>query len=257
MLSNLEKIKDMIQKGDLKNASEQLLIFVNQNQNFGRFQNEAIGYKARLNQTFEKENKGIINDEETQIQKNRIMYAMLELIKELETEILNNCNPELLDILVQEKQDIISYSNIHQVQVIIQNTVTGDNISEKNMTQEKVVQIGDNANISAPIVIADSIQESFNILEKADVNKELKTQLDQLLRTVNQVSKQVTPEQTEIAQRMAQDAEILVKEAASSTPRRPWYELSLEGLQEAAKSIGEIAIPVLKTVGEISSLLLP
>ena len=255
MLSNLKKIKDMIQKGDLKNASEQLLIFVNQNQNFDRFQNEAIGYKARLNQTFGNENKGIINYEEAQIQKNRNMYAMLDLIEELEKEILNNCNPELSDTLVQEDKNIISHSNIDQV--IILTSVTGDNIVEKNMTQEKVIQIGSNANISAPIIIADSIQESFNTLEKADVNKDLKTQLDQLLRTVNQVSKQVTPEQTEIAQRMAQDAEILVKEAASSSPRRRWYELSLEGLQEAAKSIGEIAIPVLKTVGEISPLLLP
>lgn len=255
MLFNLKKIKDMIQKGDLKNASEQLLIFVNQNQNFGRFQNEAIGYRARLNQTFGNENKGIINYEEAQIQKNRNMYAMLELIEVLEKEIINNCNPELSDTLVQEDQNIISHSNIDQV--IILTSVTGDNIVENNMTQEKVIQIGSNANISAPIIIADSIQESFNTLEKADVNRDLKTQLDQLLRTVNQVSKQVTPEQTEIAQRMAQDAEILVKEVASSSPRRRWYELSLEGLQEAAKSIGEIAIPVLKTVGEISPLLLP
>lgn len=255
MLFNLKKIKDMIQKGDLKNASEQLLIFVNQNQNFGRFQNEAIGYRARLNQTFGNENKGIINYEEAQIQKNRNMYAMLDLIEVLEKEIINNCNPELSDTLVQEDQNIISHSNIDQV--IILTSVTGDNIVENNMTQEKVIQIGSNANISAPIIIADSIQESFNTLEKADVNRDLKTQLDQLLRTVNQVSKQVTPEQTEIAQRMAQDAEILVKEVASSSPRRRWYELSLEGLQEAAKSIGEIAIPVLKTVGEISPLLLP
>ena len=183
------------------------------------------------------------------------MYAMLDLIEVLEKEIINNCNPELSDTLVQEDQNIISHSNIDQV--IILTSVTGDNIVENNMTQEKVIQIGSNANISAPIIIADSIQESFNTLEKADVNRDLKTQLDQLLRTVNQVSKQVTPEQTEIAQRMAQDAEILVKEVASSSPRRRWYELSLEGLQEAAKSIGEIAIPVLKTVGEISPLLLP
>ena len=81
----LNEIRNTIQQGDLKNASQQLLEFVNQY--CPRFQNEVIGYKARLNQIFMDENRGIISYDEVQRQKNRSIYAMLELIKVLEEEI--------------------------------------------------------------------------------------------------------------------------------------------------------------------------
>ena len=253
MSITLNSIKNIIQQGDFKTASQQLLEFVTQY--FPRFQNEVIGYKAKLQQIFIDENRGIISREEIQRHKNSIMYAMLELIEILEEDIRTHSNQELSKSLSQETQNLISHSNIHQL--IIQQSKTGDNVTEKTMSKEKIIKIGDNANISAPIVIADSIQESFNTLAKADVNNDLKTQLDQLLKTINEISKKATPEQIETTQKMAQDAETLVKEAASSNPRRRWYELSLEGLKEAATSIGEIASPVLKIVKEIGPLLLP
>lgn len=252
MSITLNNIKDIIEQGDFRNASQQLLEFVTQYS--PRFKNEVIGYKARLQQAFFNENRGIISPEEIQRQKNSIMYAMLELIEILEEEIGTRSNQESSKILPQETQSLISHSNIHQL--IIQQSQTGDNVAEKTMSKEKIIKIGDNANISAPIVIADSIQESFNTLAKADVNNDLKTQLDQLLKTINEISKQATPEQIDTTQKMAQDAETLVKEAASSNPRRPWYELSLDGLKEAATSIGEIATPVLKIIKEIGPLLL-
>ena len=183
------------------------------------------------------------------------MYAMLDLIEILEEEISQDSSSELSSQLPQETKNLISQANIHQL--IIQQSKSGNNVVEKIMSQEKVIKIGDNTNISAPIVIADSIQESFNTLEKASVNQNLKTQLDQLLKTINAISKQITPEQAETIQRMAQDAETLVKESTSSNPRRRWCELSLEGIKDAAKSIGDIATPILKIVKEISSLLLP
>ncbi len=85
MTTNLNKIRNTIQQGDFKNASQQLLEFVNQY--CPRFQNEVIGYKAKLNQIFMDENRGIISYDEVQRQKNRSMYAMLELIEVLEEKI--------------------------------------------------------------------------------------------------------------------------------------------------------------------------
>lgn len=82
---NLDDIKQLIQNNDLKTASQKLLEFVNQF--CPRFQNEVIGYKAKLRQTFIDENRGILSHEKIQRQKARIMYAMLELIKVLEEEI--------------------------------------------------------------------------------------------------------------------------------------------------------------------------
>jgi len=55
---------------------------------------------------------------------------------------------------------------------------------------------------------------------------------------------------------MARDAGALVKEAATSNPRRKCYEISLEGIRVAAKSIGEIAQPIIEVVAKLTSILI-
>ena len=52
-----------------------------------------------------------------------------------------------------------------------------------------------------------------------------------------------------------QDLSNVVAEATKDQPRRRWYELSAEGLIEAAKTCGEIATPVVKAVKTLSALL--
>ncbi|NEQ39709.1 MAG: hypothetical protein F6K40_27045 [Okeania sp. SIO3I5] len=102
-----------------------------------------------------------------------------------------------------------------------------------------------------------NIENSFNTLAEAKVDDDIKSLLDQLLKAINEVNKKATPEQAEIVETMAQDAETLVKESTKTKPRRKWYEMSLEGLKDAAKNMGDIAIPVLKLVDKITPLLLP
>jgi len=55
---------------------------------------------------------------------------------------------------------------------------------------------------------------------------------------------------------MGKNLEALSKEVASDEPDRQWYEVSLGGLKEAAQAVGEIAKPILNTVGMLSTLLL-
>jgi hypothetical protein len=127
----------------------------------------------------------------------------------------------------------------------------------KNMTkQEKVISIGKGAHISAPIVIADSIENSFNALKSSTLNDDIKELLDELLQAVNAVNKQVTAEQANEAETMARDTESLIKEVTSSKPRRRWYEISLDGLEQAAINLGKIADPVLNIVKKLTPLLL-
>lgn len=128
---------------------------------------------------------------------------------------------------------------------------------EETVKQEKVIKIGDKASISAPIVIADTIENSFNTLMESTVDDGIKTLLDQLLREVTEVNKEMPQDKVDEAEMMARDAEALVKEATSSKPRRRWYEVSLDGLKEAAISIGEIAIPILNILSKLRPLLLP
>jgi len=121
--------------------------------------------------------------------------------------------------------------------------------------QEKVINIGNNNTISAPIVIADRIENSFNALNNAQIDDEIRNLLDQLLKAVTVVNQKVTPEKSSDAEAMARDTETLVKEASSSKPRRQWYEVSLEGLKQAAINIGAVASPVLQIVEKLVPLL--
>lgn len=79
--------------------------------------------------------------------------------------------------------------------------------------------------------------------------------MEDLLIAINEVNKAVPPEQSETAQAMARDAETLVSETASAKPRKKWYELSIEGLKEAAETLGSVAIPVLTIVDKMAGLL--
>ncbi len=127
----------------------------------------------------------------------------------------------------------------------------------KNMTkQEKVIKIGKEAKISAPVVIADTIENSFNTLMDSKLDDNLEQLLDQLLKEINEVNKKVPQDKAEEAEAMARDAEALVKEATSSKPRKRWYEVSLDGLKQAAINIGEIADPIMAIVKKLTPLLL-
>ena len=249
MLSRLSQIKIDIQRGDLQNAGQELLEFT-QNQS-SRFQNEIIGQLASLNQVLADERKGVTNPETLKIQKNRITYALLELVDEIDEELSSKEIPSASKKSQNQEKDVVFEGPVGQV--IIQQTSSGENIAEK---KEKVVELGDSAQISAPIVIADSIENSFNALAKSNLNDETKKLLEQLLKTINEINKQAKPENTETAESMARDVESLIKEATSAKPRRKWYEVSIEGLKQAAVNIGEVATPVLEIVGKLSPLLL-
>jgi hypothetical protein len=45
---------------------------------------------------------------------------------------------------------------------------------------------------------------------------------------------------------VASDLKVLTEEASSEAPRPKWYQLSAEGVIEAAKSVEEIAAPSLR-----------
>jgi hypothetical protein len=128
---------------------------------------------------------------------------------------------------------------------------------ETYVKQEKVVNIGNNAQVSAPITIADSIESSFNTLNQSATDGETKQLLQELLTRINEVSKHVSPEQSKAASEMAEAAEILVKEVARAEPRRRWYEFSVGGIRDAAKALGEIAEPVLDIVTKLMPIILP
>ena len=120
------------------------------------------------------------------------------------------------------------------------------------MTQSKTINIGAGATINAPVTIADNIERSFNNLEKGTGNADL----DKLMQTLlEQITKAAQAEPKETRQ-LAADAETLTKEVSSEKPRRKWYELSVDGINEAAKALGDAGKPILETTARLLPLLI-
>lgn len=120
-----------------------------------------------------------------------------------------------------------------------------------NMTKIDVT-LGDGTTIHGDFVVANSIKDSFNKVEKADVPNELKSLLKDLAKSIATMSERL-PKET--AGQVARDLETLTAEATSKTPRKQWWELSVEGLTKVAKDIGEIGKPVLELAAKIVAIL--
>jgi hypothetical protein len=138
--------------------------------------------------------------------------------------------------------------NVHLREEIIEEQTV---IEEQSMVK---IHFGDHATIHGDFTVAtaEKIENSFNKAAAADAPGELKAKLEELARAVAEMTRELPPEKAEEA---ARDLETLTEEATSENPRRRWYELSAEGLVEAAKAVGESAGPVIKTVKAILALL--
>ncbi len=123
----------------------------------------------------------------------------------------------------------------------------------ENMTNNRIINIGKGATISAPVIIADQIQHSFNVLEKSSVNPEVKALITDLIKQVAEASQKMPEEK---AKQVGSDAEALATEVASGAPRKRWYELSIDGLREAATAVGEVGKPILETTAKLLPLLI-
>ncbi|WP_446011798.1 COR domain-containing protein [Candidatus Electrothrix sp.] len=106
--------------------------------------------------------------------------------------------------------------------------------------------------IGGNVISNATIQNSFNTVAQSAAEPALKAELERLCQQVEQMLPELPEEKREEA---AQDLDSLVKEATKETPRRKWYELSAEGLIEAAKACAGMATPVTATIKGILALL--
>ncbi len=98
------------------------------------------------------------------------------------------------------------------------------------------------------------IRNSFNTIEKSAAAPQLKDLLKQLHAQVEEVAK--SPALDDDARRdLTRDLTTLTSEATAAKPNRKWYELSADGLVEAAKKLGDVAAPVITTVKAVVALL--
>jgi hypothetical protein len=103
----------------------------------------------------------------------------------------------------------------------------------------------------SPVVIADHIQSSFNTIADSSASDALKEILERLVLDVNEASKIASVEDAEA---MGRDVKVLTEELTSRKPRRQWYEISVEGLRQAAVNIGEVGKPLLETLTKLAPI---
>ncbi len=129
----------------------------------------------------------------------------------------------------------------------------GDKILTKdNKSRSQVsIQMARGAAIAGNIVVANSIQKSFNKIDAANVSNELKTLLKQLAEEVGKISQSLPKEAGEQAER---DLEVITAEATSNNARKEWLQLAAEGLTRAAKAAGRIGKPILELLPTILAI---
>lgn len=125
---------------------------------------------------------------------------------------------------------------------------------DQSVTHGHRVSTGEGTTIHGNMLTASTIQNSFNTVAQSAAEPALKTELERLCKQVEQMLTQLPEEKKEDA---AQDLDNFVKEATKDTPRKKWYELSAEGLIEAAKACAGMTAPVTDTVKSILALLQP
>ncbi len=114
------------------------------------------------------------------------------------------------------------------------------------------ITLGNGNTITGDIVAAKSIADSFNRIHESDRNTALKETLQQLTSQVGALIEHMDKEQS---QQVADDLEALSKEVLRKKPRRRFWELTVEGLKEAAKTVGKIGGPVIETVSKLAPLI--
>lgn len=57
------------------------------------------------------------------------------------------------------------------------------------------------------------------------------------------------------AAELAGDCQTLAEELAKPKPRRKWWQLSLEGVKEAAQALGDVGVPIVQTAMKLAALL--
>jgi hypothetical protein len=119
---------------------------------------------------------------------------------------------------------------------------------------DKRIHVGGTGNIVNVAEYMSNVANAVNnYLGESNADSQVKTLLKELNERIERIAQSLEPSQ---AKKLGKNLEALSKEVANDEPERRWYEVSLEGLKEAAREVGEIASPILDTVTKLSALLL-
>lgn len=154
------------------------------------------------------------------------------------------------ETLLAEDGNELKEINISQVLNGVENEYQRKQIGG-NVTNNFNINIGKNAKVG-DIILASTIQKSFNKADAADIRPELKETLKQLAEAVDMMNKSLPEEK---AAEVAEDLGKLVDEATKSKPNKKWYSVSVEGLIKAAENLDKLGEPVINLSRKVLLLL--
>jgi len=102
--------------------------------------------------------------------------------------------------------------------------------------------------------VAQTMLNSRNIVNGHSFG-EAKGLLDQLQAQVKELIEKLPADRTDDAEQIAENLQMLVKQATSKKPDRKWYSLSAEGLVEASKFVNDLTGNIAGTVGQLGKVL--
>jgi DNA-binding transcriptional MerR regulator len=126
-------------------------------------------------------------------------------------------------------------------------------INEESFQSKNTVNLtlSDGSSITAPINIGSQIVNSYKEVKDSGVSNELKEKLSQLSREVAEASKNLD----KVAQiQLADKLGSLNKVIAEGEAGRQWWHVNANSLKEVAKVIGQVGLPIIKTVEELIKL---
>jgi small GTP-binding protein len=123
---------------------------------------------------------------------------------------------------------------------------------EGDKTVTEIHQNIEGSTVHGSVVAAETIKDSFNVIEKAEIQIELKEQLRQLARAVEAMAKELPKEG---AEEVADDMKRLAEEASKLKPNPKWYNVSIDGLIAAAQNLGKVGDAVIELAGKVRKIL--
>ncbi|MCP4711449.1 MAG: hypothetical protein GY869_22745, partial [Planctomycetes bacterium] len=96
------------------------------------------------------------------------------------------------------------------------------------------------------------IGDVTNTVNNANTSDDIKDLLKSLAEQLQPIGEQLPQKE---AEQLADDLQALTKEATKETPRKKWWELSVEGIKDAVTAVGVTAKPVLDILKQLTEAL--
>ena len=171
--------------------------------------------------------------------------------KELEQLILTRQRlkqQQRRDAPILERRPASKAQELEGITIIVQ----GDYIKgDKAMTHDQSVHIRDNYGQAG-----QTLTNCTNMIQQ-QAPGERKNLLEELVKQVQQLIAALPAEKQEETPQLAENLELLVKQATSAKPNRKWYSVSSEGLLEASTWVKDYSGNIAGTIKNLGKLLWP